>query len=176
MPQHGYRVAAVDARLALHRERLDALDDEIESMPSSRRLPRTLKSRLEELREAAEPNDESVQALCVAEQAADDYERTLDEALGLGAELRKSVEPLLPRGDVLLRWAGFAALSLSVLVLTVHQVGLDDFMMRAFGVKVQKADNDLTTVQPIRQTAALYAPAPIGEPAAKKPVSTSPRK
>ena len=86
----------------------------------------------------------------MAEHAADEYERLLDEALGLGAELRKSVEPMLPRKEVVVRWSGLLALSLAFMLLAVHQVGLGDFMLRAFGIRVHRAANELS-MEPLRR-------------------------
>lgn len=132
-------------------KRLDELDHELEGAPSSRRLPKVLRSRLGELRLRAVPNDDSVESLQVAERAVDHFEETLDEALGLGAELRKSVEPILPRKESLLRWGGFAALSLVGMLAVVYELGLDDFMLRAFGVKVSRASIELSTSAPVRR-------------------------
>lgn len=160
----GYRErhSALCERLHEHRERLDRLDEEIP--PSSRRLARRVKHRLADLRGRAEPADNSVQALVDAEQAAEAYERCLDESLGLDAELRKSVDPILPRKEVLARWLGFATLSLLALVATVQQTGLDEFMLRAFGVKVQRAAAELS-IEPLRQATMATAPPekPSGE-------------
>jgi hypothetical protein len=41
---------------------------------------------------------------------------------------------------VWLRWAGFAAVSLSVLLLGVRELGMGDFMLRALGVRVLRLD------------------------------------
>jgi len=139
-----------DRREALER-RLVELDTELEGVPSSRRLPRVLRERLEGLREDIVPRDETVEALVIAERAADRFEDGLDEALGLGAELRKSVEPILPGKEALLRWGGFGALSLVMLLGVVHELGLSDFMLRAFGVKVERASVELSSSRPVRR-------------------------
>ena len=131
--------------------RLDELDEELAGVPSSRRLPKVLRTRLEDLRQQATPEDESAQALQAAERAADRLEQTLDEALGLGAELRKSVDPILPRKESLVRWGGFACLSLGVLIALVYELGMSDFMLRAFGVKVSRASIEMSTSHPVRR-------------------------
>jgi hypothetical protein len=137
----GYRdrPSALFERRCRHRQRIGQLDGEAKGR-SRRRLDRRARRRLQELRHQAEPEDDSVAALVAAEGAADDYERLLDESLGLGAELRKSVRPILPPREVWLRWAGFAAVSLSVLLLGVHEFGMGDFMLRALGVRVLRLD------------------------------------
>ena len=152
-----HRRAALADRRREHRARLQRLDREVDAAPSSRRLTRTLTSRLSDLRERAEPGDGSVDALVSAERAAEEYERSVDEALGLDAELRKSVDPLLPRKEVVVRWLGFGALSLAMIYATVYQMGLDDFMLRALGVKMQRAESELS-IEPIR--CALEATTP----------------
>ncbi len=153
----GYRErhAALCGRIHEHRERLERLDEELP--PSSRRLARKVKHRLADLRERAEPIDNSVQALVDAERAADAYEHCLDESLGLDAELRKSVDPILPRKEVLARWVGFGMLSLAALLVTGQQTGLGDFMLRALGVKVQRVDAELSS-EPLRHTAHATTP------------------
>lgn len=138
-----------DRREALAR-RLDELDHELDGVPSSRRLPRVLRARLDDLRGRATPTDDSVESLQIAEHAADRVEETLDEALGLGAELRKSVNPILPRKESIARWAGFASLSLVALFALVYEFGLSDFMLRAFGVKVHRASIEMSTSRPVR--------------------------
>ena len=151
-----------ERREALAR-RLEGLDEELTGVPSSRRLPKVLRSRLEDLRHKATPTDESVESLQVAERAADRFGETLDEALGLGAELRKSVEPILPRKESLIRWAGFASLSLVVLLAVVHELGLTDFMMRAFGVKVSRASIELSSSRPVRRAVVRLGAIPESE-------------
>ncbi|MEQ9324966.1 MAG: hypothetical protein RIF41_37710 [Polyangiaceae bacterium] len=148
-----------DRREALAR-RLDELDQELGGAPSSRRLPTVLRSRLEDLRVRATPTDESVESLQVAELAADRFEDTLDEALGLGAELRKSVDPILPRKESLVRWAGFATLSLVVMFAMVYELGMSDFMLRAFGVKVSRASIELSTSPTVRRAVVRLGAVP----------------
>ena len=135
----GYRdgSAALDQRRAEHRVRSRELDDQC-SQSARRQLPRKLRRELERLRAAAEPAGESMQELMAAEKALDAYEDKLDEALGLAAELRRSVEPFVRR-DVLVRWFGFTSLSVVLLSTAVQQAGLGDFMLSAVGVKVLRA-------------------------------------
>lgn len=148
--------------------RLTEIDAELEGVPSSWRFPKGLRQRLGELRSAAVPDDESVEALVVAERAAETFEETLDEALGLGAELRKSVDPLLPRKETVVRWMGFASLSLTLLLVGVHQLGLADFMLRAVGVKVQRAGIEMSTSGAVHRTAIRLGALPRREaPAAQ---------
>lgn len=135
----GYRdgSVALEQRRAEHRARSRELDDQC-SQSARRQLPRKLRRELERLRAAAEPAGESMQELMAAEEALDAYEHKLDEALGLAAELRRSVEPFV-RPDALMRWVGFTTLSVALLSMTVQQAGLGDFMLSAVGVKVLRA-------------------------------------
>lgn len=118
------------------------LDDEAPA--SIRRLPRPLRRRLAALRQRAEPDEAGAHALLSAERAADAYEKTLDEALGLGAELNKWIRPPWPERAVLVRWAAFTGLALAMLGTAVHNLRLTDFMLRALGVDVGVVRPQLT--------------------------------
>ena len=132
--QDSYRKCALAARRAEHRARLAELDG-----AAVAHLPGQLRDELTELRARAEPGDDTVAALQRAERAADAFETQLDEDLGLAADLFRSMNPILPRRRVLFRWAGFAAGAVALVTVAGTQLGLDDFMLRAMGVKVQKA-------------------------------------
>lgn len=75
----------------------------------------------------------------MGEREAHRLERALDEALGLTAELQRTVDSVLPPAGAMLRWAAMSGLSAALLALVVAQLGLGDFMLQAFGVKVLRA-------------------------------------
>jgi hypothetical protein len=139
MGASGYRdgSVALEQRRAEHRARFRDLDDQC-SQSARRQLPSKLRRELERLRAAAEPAGDGAQELMAAEKALEAYEHKLDEALGLAADLRRSVEPFVRR-DALIRWFGFTSLSIALLSLTVQEAGLGDFMLSAMGVKVLRA-------------------------------------
>lgn len=146
-----------------------SVDDDVP--PSARRrLPKGLQKRLGALRDASEPADDSVTALLVAEEAAERYESTVDEALGLAAELGRSVDPVLPRAEVAAKWAGLLLLSTSLLAGAVHQLGLGDFMLRAFGVASKRARDEIPAsrvayeAEPPALPSAAATPARRGHP------------
>jgi hypothetical protein len=147
MGAFGYRdgSAALSERMAEHRARVAEIDEEV-PQSARRRLPRKLRRELEQLRSASDPCAESASELMSAEHAVELYEAKLDEALGLAAELRRSVEPVVRR-EALLRWAGFGALALLILMLVVRQAGLGDFMLLAIGVKVHRISEELPTAR-----------------------------
>src|SRR5262245_41596461 len=103
----GYRdgSVALRQRLAEHRARVAELGGEVPES-ARRHLPRGLRREIERLRAASEPAGDSARELMAAERALDQYEGKIDEALGLAAELRRSVEPWLRR-DTVVRWLGF---------------------------------------------------------------------
>jgi hypothetical protein len=148
MGSHGYRDQAqvLHERHSELRGRVCELDDE--APPSMRRrLPAKLRSELSELRAASEPVDNSVESLMMAEQAVEQYERKLDEALGLAAELGRSVNSFIPRRGEIVRWAGFSAASVALMMLVVQQLGLWDFMLQAVGVRVLRASADIPSAR-----------------------------
>jgi hypothetical protein len=136
---------ALDQRLAEHRARIAELDDEV-PQSTRRLLPRKLRSELEQLRSNSTPAGASARELMDAERALEDYENKLDEALGLAAELRRSVEPVVRR-ETLVRWLGFGVLSLVLLVVAIQQAGLGDFMLLALGVKPTRVTTDIPTTR-----------------------------
>ena len=158
----GYRDAdeALRSRLARHRERLAELDGAAPA--SSRRLPRRLRRRLASLRERAQLGENGAHALACAERAADAYEQTLDEALGLGAELAKSLRSPWPEPAVLARWMAFGAASLVIVGIQLH---VTDFLWRAPGAHVGTAHPDLTGARiffELDASIARKAPSPSG--------------
>jgi hypothetical protein len=139
----GYRDMdeALGSRLARHGERLAELD---RAAPASvRRLPARLRRRLARLRRDATLSERGAHALSQAERAADEYEQTLDEALGLGAELNKWVRAPWPAPAVVARWAAFTATAVALLGVTVHQLHMTDFVLRALGANVGSSPPDL---------------------------------
>ncbi len=116
-------LAEVDAQLAVH----------------AGALPLPLRRKLSQLREQAEPVGTCFQDLARAEQAAMSLENEVDDALGLAAVLGRSVNPVLPPRTVWARWAARTTLSCTLIVFFVLQAGLADFMLLAFGMKVQRA-------------------------------------
>lgn len=146
----GYRDTseALGDRSQALRHRLAELDAEAPS--SVRGLPPPVAARLAELRREAElpagpaPGAAAVQR---AEEAVLAYETALDEALGLHAQLQKSVGGVIPDGRTVGRWAGFAATALVGLTGAVYELGLGDFMLRAFGAEVAIARPQLTAGQ-----------------------------
>ncbi len=167
-PTSGYRdrVSALQARRDEHARRLCALDSDARSSVS-RSLSRRQHERLTSLRERAQPEDDSAEALSRAEDAIESCEQLLDEELGLHAELHKLLDSILPARAALLRWAGFASVSLLLLLLVVHQLHLGSFMMAAIGMKVERP-----TIEPgvgavidahtLRRIAATRRCAPYG--------------
>lgn len=139
-----YRTAqsALVNRREEHRARLERIDEE--QPISHRRLSRRLQRRLAALREDAQLEDESARSLFEAEQAVDAYEARLDEALGLSAEMRKWMKPMLPRRTEVVRWASFAVAAVVSMTAAVHYLGLTGFMWRALGGEVARARPDLT--------------------------------
>ena len=148
MGGHGYRDQgpALLTRRSELIERVAKLDDEA---PASmrRRLPRRLCIELDQLRAASDPDDESAEALMVAERAVERYERRLDEALGLAAELGHSVNSFIPRRSEIVRWAGFTSASVALLMVVVQQLGLAEFMLHAIGVRGLRANAGIPAVR-----------------------------
>jgi hypothetical protein len=118
--------------------RLEEIDEQLE--PHMGGLSATLRARLTSMRRAAAPSNGSAEELVRAERAAVALEREVDEALGLAADLQRAVDSMLPSAVTLARWAGLATLASVLLVVSVVQAGLGDFMLQAFGVKVLRAN------------------------------------
>ena len=170
-PTSGYRdpELALDARRAEHEGRLRALDGDAQ-IAGRRALSTRQQTRFQELRRQAQPEDDSARALAQAEEAVQACERLLDEELGLSAELHKSLEPWLPPAKVAARWAGFAALSLGLLVVGVRELRLDGFMLAAVGMKtyrpaIELGPSAVVDTHALRRAAAMRrcAPLPLDE-------------
>src|SRR5690606_29619307 len=94
--------------------------------------------------------------------AADAYEQTLDEALGLGAELERSLRSPWPEPSVIARWMTFGTAALALVALQLH---LTDFLWRAPGADVGTARPDLTGARiffELDASIARKAPSPSG--------------
>lgn len=156
-----YRTAqsALAHRREEHLARLQRIDEE--QPISHRRLSRPLQQRLADLRDEAQPQDETAASLFHAEEAVDRYEAKLDEALGLSAEMRKWMNPVLPRRRDVLRWASFTLAAVVSIAATVHYLGLTTFMYRALGGELAHARPDLTSSELFLEPAVLP---PIEEP------------
>lgn len=139
-----YRTAqsALAERREEHFARLERIDEE--QPISHRRLSPPLQRRLAKLRREAQPDDETAASLFQAEEAVDRYEAKLDEALGLSAEMRKWMNPMLPRRSDVLRWTSFTFAALLSMGAAVHYLGLTSFMYRALGGELARARPDLT--------------------------------
>lgn len=156
-----YRTAqsALADRREEHLTRLQRIDGE--QPISHRRLSRPLLRDLEALREEAVPGDETVASLFQAEEAVDRYEAKLDEALGLNAQMRKWMNPVLPRRTDVFRWATFTLAAVVSMVAAVYYLGLTSFMYRALGGEQARARPDLTSSELFLVPAVLP---PVEEP------------
>jgi hypothetical protein len=103
-------------------------------------LSPVLRRKLSDRRATAEPVGSSAEHAICAERSLWALERDMDEALGLAAELRATVNPVLPSLAVVARWAAMTVASCALLVLLVGQLGLGDFVLQAYGVKVLRAN------------------------------------
>jgi plasmid stabilization system protein ParE len=155
-----------DVALAARRDvlvrRVAELEADLAASPGGRRLPRALRQRLDELRERAGTRG-SVHDVVAAERATDHLEATLDEELGLGAELGKSVDSLLPSIATLVHWSRYAVLSVVMLGAVVHQLNLADFMWRALGAKVERARPDLAMSYQVRDAVTQLGGSPTAD-------------
>lgn len=140
-----YRTAqsALAERRDEHFARLERIDEE--QPISHRRLSPPLQRKLAELRREAQPDDETAASLFQAEEAVDRYEAKLDEALGLSAEMRKWMNPVLPRRGDVIRWTSFTMAALLSMGVAVYYLGLTSFLYRALGGDVARARPDLTS-------------------------------
>jgi hypothetical protein len=143
IPASPYRdgLCPLRARLADHQERLAELDARLTR--HRRPLSGRQRRRLSRLRRRATPRTSSVADVIAAERAALEYAASIDDALGLAAELRRALSPLWPAPATLLRWLGFVAVALVLLCGAVKQLGLGDFMLQAFGVTVPRLYADI---------------------------------
>ena len=174
MGGHGYRdqARALDERRSELRGRVAELDDE--APPSMRRrLPAKLRDELTQLRVDSEPLDDSAESLMSAECAVERYEQKLDEALGLAAELGRSLDSFIPRRGEVVRWAGFSAASVALMMLVVQQLGLADFMLQAVGVRVLRASADIPAARVSFQAAPWLGDQQARDVVRVKPASGS---
>ena len=128
---------AIRDRLAALKVRLEEVD--VQLGRHRRPLPRALKNRIAILRELAEPMTVTARDMVRSERALRILEKEIDEALGLAADLQRTVNPLLPKRAVVLRWSAMTLLACGLLFGGVVHLGLGDFMLQAFGVKVMRA-------------------------------------
>jgi hypothetical protein len=127
LADHASRLAELDAALARYRRPLSNLQ----------------RRRLARLRRRATPAGDTAKGLMDAERALARYGRCIDDSLGLAADLRRTLSPVFPSPVTLLRWAGFVAVALVLLLGAVKQLGLGDFMLQAFGVTVPRLNADI---------------------------------
>ncbi len=127
----------VRARLADVRKRLADVDERLAHRTEP--LPRSMQARLTRLRTSAEPASASADDVLRAERCLGDLESQLDEMVSLAADLHRSMKPIWPSRLEVWRWSVRCLLSCAILVTLGSHLGAGDFMLQAFGVKLQRA-------------------------------------
>ncbi|MEM9693749.1 MAG: hypothetical protein AAGA56_14465 [Myxococcota bacterium] len=157
--------AALRDRLVVHRSRLHQIDTE--SAPSIARLKPHLQERLAALRTAIQPegSDVDAESLAGAEERLVEYEQAVDEALGLDAELSRTLNPWLPRRTVVLRWLACLCLSMVVHIFA-HHLGLSGFFRRAIGAGPQATMHNYLVVYELERAGTDDAKASVTGPPA----------